>query len=66
MNDRDYIIDLIWPHPLLTPRASAVLAAVEEAMGECDDCRYRHCDCLVPPQDRCSLATIREAWKENA
>ena len=49
--------------PLLTPRASRVMAAVEEMMTLCDkhvpggDCRL--CSYDTP----CNLKTIRAAWR---
>jgi hypothetical protein len=51
-----------WDRPILTPRAAAVLAAVEEAMGErCEDCA----DKPWCPEETlgCPLMYIRAAWR---
>ena len=51
--------------PLLTPRARAVLAAVEAVTnGPCvDQCQIQQaCD----RGDGCIFTPIRQAWKENA
>jgi len=57
-----------WKHkdrPLLTARASRVLAAVEEAMDNdvCRDCGAAHC--VACPQADVPWSAIRKAWKEN-
>jgi len=51
--------------PLFTPRASAVLSAVEVVMRECDGCDYKDCE---PCDSACSyqqLMKIRRAWRES-
>jgi len=58
--------------PLLTPRAVAVLAAVEEALDiYCKPCPGKHpCDTggvavwAEGSGDTCPLADIRRAWKD--
>ena len=52
--------------PFLTPRASAVLAAVEEAMGQCERLVVDKGNCDLCPYDTpCNLKTIRDAWKQT-
>jgi len=65
---RNAVADVAWVRaqsPLLTPRASRTLAAVEEAMascvlmyskGDCEKCSYA---------PYCALKAIRAAWKDT-
>ena len=56
--------------PLLTPRARAVLEAVEAAVKECNECDSNYADCKIQLHARameqhCPLAPIRKAMEEN-